>query len=149
MSTPIEGEGLLNDATALTTFKSRSPRPSVEVFTRCGSGRFPACRWRWIARRCRRGNAGTTGPSTFARPTDRECGLARGSFATYVAGRELHVSDVLAVWSRLDGWSRRASSGVGQSRLQTGAVWQLWTTSLRDLCSCLSGSNSLKLRVAQ
>jgi len=127
MSTLIEGEGLLNDATALTTYQ-------VAVAATVGGGfSLAAASGRLVLAAGGGLVIGIAIAMTvrFARPWLRDPLIANAvslavPFCAYLAGEELHVSGVLAVvvaGLMVGHDAPRQESGA--SRLQTGAVWQL------------------------
>ncbi|HTZ92253.1 MAG TPA: Na+/H+ antiporter [Streptosporangiaceae bacterium] len=139
--TLIGGEGLLNDATALTTWQ-------VAVAATVGGGfsiALAAGRFVLIA-----GGGLLIGAAIgyllrLARPALRDPLIANAvslatPFAAYVAGEEAHVSGVLAVViAGLMASHDSPRSESGASRLQTDAVWGLVDFLLEGLVFLLIG----------
>ena len=125
--TLIGGEGLLNDATALTTWQ-------VAVAATVGGGFSPALavgKFFLVAAGGLAIGAGVGYLLRLARPLLRDPLLATTvslatPFAAYLAGQEAHVSGVLAVViAGLMASHHSPSEESGPSRLQSDAVWRL------------------------
>ncbi len=125
--TLIEGEGLLNDATALTTFTVAAHAVTSGGFSPAGSG----LRFVLAAAGGLLVGAATAAAVRAVRGLIHEPILLNAlslatPFVAYLIGEELHVSGVLAVviTGLIVGHDTpRAVSGA--SRLQTAAVWRL------------------------
>lgn len=125
--TIIQGEGLLNDATALTILSFATAAVLGEGFS------APAAAGRFIVAAA--GGAATGAAVAYAlrllRPVTRDPMSANAvslatPFLAYLLGEHLHVSGVLAVVVAglvVGHHAPRAASGA--SRLQTSAVWRL------------------------
>ncbi|WP_338079676.1 Na+/H+ antiporter [Antrihabitans stalactiti] len=127
LSTLIAGEGLLNDASALTTYQVAVAAAVGGTFSWAdASGRFALAVVGGVA-------VGTVVALTIrtARPvlTDPLIGNAvslAAPFVAYLLAEEIHSSGVLAVVIAGLLVGHDAGRGeTGASRLQTGAVWQL------------------------
>jgi CPA1 family monovalent cation:H+ antiporter len=126
--TLIEGEGLLNDATAVTTYQIAvaSAVAGVGLSWSDALGRFVLAGAGGVAV-----GAALAGAIRLLRPLLRDPLVANGlslatPFAAYLAGEELHVSGVLAVVvTGLIVGHERPSTESGAGRLQTAAVWRL------------------------
>ncbi|WP_213450643.1 cation:proton antiporter [Rhizomonospora bruguierae] len=125
--TIIQGEGLLNDATALTML-------SVAVTAAIGNGfSFPAAAGKFVLAAA--GGLAVGGAVAWAvrlaRPLAADPLLANAislatPFVAYLLGEELHVSGVLAVVvAGLIVGHEAPRFASGASRLQTSAVWRL------------------------
>jgi CPA1 family monovalent cation:H+ antiporter len=125
--TIIQGEGLLNDATALTIL-------AVAVTAAVGDGfSFPAAAGQFVLAAA--GGVAVGVAVAFgvrlARPLTADPLLSNAislatPFVAYLVGEELHVSGVLAVVvAGLIVGHHTPRHGSGASRLQTSAVWRL------------------------
>jgi Na+/H+ antiporter len=138
--TLIGGEGLLNDATALTTFQVALAAVGGGFSLAFAAGKFALSAAGGLAI-----GAVIAYIIRLARPLLRDPLVANAvslatPFAAYLAGEEAHVSGVLAVviaglMASHD--SPRGESGA--SRLQTDAVWQLVEFLLEGLVFLLIG----------
>ncbi len=138
--TLIGGEGLLNDATALTTFQVALAAVGGGFSLAFAAGKFVLSAAGGLAI-----GAVIAYVIRLARPLLRDPLVANAvslatPFAAYLAGEEAHVSGVLAVviaglMASHD--SPRGESGA--SRLQTDAVWQLVEFLLEGLVFLLIG----------
>ncbi|MER7007604.1 Na+/H+ antiporter [Dactylosporangium sp. NPDC000555] len=125
--TIIQGEGLLNDATALTLL-------NVAVAAAVG-GQFSESKAGWLFLLAAAGGTAVGVVVAFAvrllRPLARDPLPANAislatPFVAFLAGERLHVSGVLAVVvAGLIVGHDTPRSGTGASRLQTTAVWRL------------------------
>lgn len=127
LSTLIEGEGLLNDATALTTYQVAVAAVVGSGFSwAAATGRFAVATLGGIAvgvavalliRACRR---------WMEDPLVANAVSLVAPFVAYLLAEEIHGSGVLAVVvAGLIIGHDAARTESGASRLQTGAVWQL------------------------
>jgi CPA1 family monovalent cation:H+ antiporter len=141
LTTVIEGEGLLNDATALTTFQIATAAATGSGFSMAyAAGDFVVSAAGGVLV-----GAAIAGVLGVIRPLREDALLANGvslatPFACYLAGEELHVSGVLAVVvAGLIAGHRlpRAESSAG--RLQVTAVWRLANFLLEGLVFLLIG----------
>jgi monovalent cation/hydrogen antiporter len=141
LTTLIEGEGLLNDATALTTYQ-------VAVGAVVGSGLSAAHAVGTFALEALGGLAIGVAVAIVVRVIRRwiheplvDNGLSLGvPFAAFIAAESIHASGVLAVVvaGLILGHSAAGVSG-GPSRLQTRAVWLLLDFLLEGLVFLLIG----------
>ena len=132
----IEGEGLLNDATALTTLTVAvaaattggfSLGDAVLRFLLAAAG---GLLWARVASRA-------VLRSAIRDPLLVNCVSLATPFAAYLLGEELHVSGVLAVVvAGLIVGHDTPRFASGASRLQATAVWRLVDFLLRASCSC-------------
>jgi CPA1 family monovalent cation:H+ antiporter len=126
--TLIQGEGLLNDATALTIL-------SVAVAAATGDGfSVPSALGQFLVAAVGGVAVGALvafGVRLLARPSSGDPLMANAvslatPFAAYLLGERIHVSGVLAVVvAGLIVGHQRPRSASGASRLQTSAVWRL------------------------
>ncbi|MEU7872169.1 Na+/H+ antiporter [Dactylosporangium sp. NPDC049140] len=139
--TIIQGEGLLNDATALTIL-------NVAVAAAVGGHfSFPVAAGRFLLAAA--GGTAVGVAVAFAmrmlRPIAKDALLANAvslatPFVAYLAGERLHVSGVLAVVvAGLIVGHDTPRSGTGAGRLQTSAVWRLVDFLLEGLVFLLIG----------
>jgi Na+/H+ antiporter len=137
----IEGEGLLNDATALTTFQVATAAATGAGFSLAsGIGEFVLSAVGGIA---------IGALIAFAlgaiRPIRQDALLANAvslgtPFACYIAGEQLHVSGVLAVVvAGLIAGHRLPRVETSAGRLQVAAVWRLINFLLEGLVFLLIG----------
>jgi Na+/H+ antiporter len=139
--TIIQGEGLLNDATALTLL-------NVAVAAAVG-GHFSAPVAGGLFLLAAAGGTAVGVAVAYAvrllRPLSRDPLLANAvslatPFVAYLAGEQLHVSGVLAVVvAGLIVGHDTPRSGTGAGRLQTGAVWRLVDFLLEGLVFLIIG----------
>ncbi|MET7418743.1 Na+/H+ antiporter [Dactylosporangium sp. NPDC005555] len=125
--TIIQGEGLLNDATALTILSFASAAVVGGGFS------ATAAVWKFVVAAV--GGAATGAAVAYVvrllRPLTRDPMSANAvslatPFAAYLLGEHLHVSGVLAVVvAGLVVGHHAPRAGSGASRLQTSAVWRL------------------------
>jgi len=127
LATLIEGEGLLNDATALTTYQVASAvllGAGFSLTSAVGTFALSAVGGVLVG-------AGTAGLVRLSRRVLTDPLLVNAvslatPFAAYAAGEALHVSGVLAVViAGLIVGHHNPRLQSGSSRLQTSAVWQL------------------------
>jgi NhaP-type Na+/H+ or K+/H+ antiporter len=125
--TIIQGEGLLNDATALTILNvAVAAAVGGHVSAPVAAGRFLLAAAGGAAV-----GAGVAYAVRLLRPIAKDALLANAvslatPFIAYLVGEELHVSGVLAVVvAGLIVGHDTPRSGTGASRLQTSAVWRL------------------------
>jgi Na+/H+ antiporter len=138
--TLIGGEGLLNDATALTTFQVALAAVGGGFSLAYATERFALSAFGGLAI-----GVAIAYLIRFARPLLRDPLIANvvslaTPFAAFVAGEEAHVSGVLAVviaGLMASHHSPRGESGA--SRLQTDAVWRLVEFLLEGLVFLLIG----------
>jgi CPA1 family monovalent cation:H+ antiporter len=141
LTTLIEGEGLLNDATALTTFQVAlvaavgggfSLGLAVgQFFLAAFGGLIVGILVALVVRLSRR---------MFTDPLSANAISLATPFAAYTLGEAVHVSGVLAVviTGLLVGY-QSPKLQTGETRLQTGAVWRLINYLLEGLVFLLIG----------
>jgi Na+/H+ antiporter len=141
LATLIGGEGLLNDATALTTYQVAVAATVGAGFSWAGaSGRFVLAAGGGLLV-----GAGIGLALRLARPLLGDPLLANTAslatpFVAYYIGQEAHVSGVLAVViAGLIAGHDAPRDLSGASRLQTGAVWRLIEFLLEGLVFLLIG----------
>jgi Na+/H+ antiporter len=140
LMTLIGGEGLLNDATALTTLQVAIAAVGGGFSLAFAAGKFVLSAFGGLAI-----GAVLAYLLRLARPLLRDPLIANTislatPFAAYLAGEEAHVSGVLAVVIAGLMASHDAPRGqTGASRLQTDAVWQLVEFLLEGLVFLLIG----------
>jgi len=123
----IGGEGLLNDATALTTLQVAVAAAVGGGFSvAAGAGKFVLAAAGGLAIGLAIGYLLRLGRHLLRDPLVANTASLATPFLAYLAGEEAHVSGVLAVViAGLMAGHDPPSGESGASRLQTSAVWQL------------------------
>jgi Na+/H+ antiporter len=141
LSTLIEGEGLLNDATALTTYQVAVAATVGGGFSFLdASGRFVLAAAGGLAIGIVVAQAVRLTRRALSDPLLANAVSLGTPFVAYLVGEEAHVSGVLAVvvaGLMVGHDAPRAESGA--SRLQTGAVWRLVDVLLEGFVFLLIG----------
>jgi monovalent cation/hydrogen antiporter len=141
LGTLIGGEGLLNDATALTTYQVAMAATVGAGFSwAVAGGRFLLAAVGGLLIGAAIGLVLRLARPLFNDPLLANTASLATPFVAYLVGEELHVSGVLAVViAGLMAGHDAPRVESGASRLQTGAVWQLVEFLLEGLVFLLIG----------